>query len=233
MDVVIPLGKGSLHQDLELRYCLRSIEQYVNDVENVFIVGQKPAFLKNVIHIAASDNDSREQKEANIFRKIDMACRDKRVSDEFLFFNDDHFLLDPFAPDTYHYKCSLQESLLTRKVNDNYAKTLANTLGIIRMGNNFDTHCPIVYKKDWFLRSVSTAPWYQKNGFCIKSLYCNMNGIEGEYYPDLKINKQHSVGELFSMLIDRPYFSVADQGFTNDFRILLQMLYPCKSIYES
>src|SRR5690606_18188809 len=111
--------------------------------------------------------------------------------DEFLFFNDDHFLLAPWDPATFHYKRSLQESLSSRKVQDAYYRTLHNTIALLGGGNNFDTHCPILYNKERFRRTVGTAPWYRPYGFAIKSLYCHLNGIEGSRYPDCKISRPY------------------------------------------
>lgn len=233
MDIVIPLGRGSVHDNLELRWCLRGIEKYVCDVENVFIVGEKPSFLQNIIHVSALDVPEKDQKEANIFRKIMVACGDKRVSDDFLFFNDDHFLLKPFEPLTYHYKCSLQESIDTRRVKDIYFRTLNNTLSVLGGGNNFDTHCPILYNKTLFKKSVGTLRWHIKGGYCIKTVYCQMNGITGEWFQDLKIGKPFTTSELRTLIANRPYFSVADHGITPAFKKLMEYLYPEKSRYES
>lgn len=233
MDIVIPLGRGSRNSDMELRYCLRGIEMYACDVENVFIIGERPSFLSNVIHIHAVDMDGHEYKERNIYSKIMLACSDKRVSDDFLFFNDDHFLLAPFDPSTYHYKESLRETQMNRKVKDAYYLAICNTLGYIGDGKNFDVHCPIVYNKERFKRTVGTASWYQKGGFLIKSLYCNMNGIVGSYFQDLKITKPFSRWDLNILIRKRPYFSVGDHGINDNLKQLLKDLYPNPSRYES
>lgn len=231
MDIVIPLGKGSLHHNAELRYCLRSIEMYVPDHGNIFIIGELPDWLQEVIHIPAVDSPHRELKEQNIFKKIMLACNDKRVSDDFYFFNDDHFLCRQWNF-SYDYKCSLQDSIRSRRVHDTYYRTLHNTHSFLRGGNNFDTHAPIIYNKEKFKRSVGIAPWHMACGFGIKSLYCNMNGIEGRRYPDLKVNNGRTLRDLWTMIETRDYFSVGDGGLNQDFLMLLNMLYPNKSKYE-
>lgn len=233
MDIVLPLGKGSINNNLELRFCLRSIEKYVADVENVFIIGERPDFLRNTVHVSAIDMQGHEYKERNIFSKIMLACNDPRVSDDFLFFNDDHFLLRPWLADTFHHRETLKEMQFNRIVKDAYYKAICNTVAFIGGDAfNFDVHCPIVYNKERFKRTVGRADWYKKGGFLIKSVYCAMNGIVGSLVQDLKISKPFSPREIRLMLRDRPYFSCSDHGLNKPLRDYLHELFPNPSRYE-
>ena len=45
---VIPLGNGSLADNLELKFSLRSIEKYVSGISHIVIVGNCPEWLTNV-----------------------------------------------------------------------------------------------------------------------------------------------------------------------------------------
>jgi hypothetical protein len=80
---------------------------------------------------------------------------------------------------------------------------------------------------------VATASWHLNAGFLIKSLYCNMNGIEGSFYRDLKLSKPYSESELHILTNKRLYFSCADFAITPIFEYFLQELYPNPSRYES
>ena len=51
MDIVIPLGTGSRWQNNELRFALRSIEKYLTGYDKIFIIGECPSYLQNIIHI--------------------------------------------------------------------------------------------------------------------------------------------------------------------------------------
>ena len=49
MDILYYIGKGSHHNNQELRYSLRALEKHCKDIGNVWIVGNRPHFLNNNI----------------------------------------------------------------------------------------------------------------------------------------------------------------------------------------
>lgn len=232
MDVVIPY-RNSASKGFELRYTLRGIAKFFPDLENIFIIGDCPAFVQNVIHIPAKDSPEKTRKAWNIMNKLRIACEDKRVSDSFAMFNDEHFLLKPWEP-VYDHCGTLEESLAKYTNHQTYRNTLANTYHHLNnSGFNFDTHSPIVFQKDLFCRTVFTADWSRQWGYGIKSLYCNMAGITGEKRTDLKIKQRWSKENINGLLLNRPYFSLDDRALNNQMEKVLQELYPQKSIYES
>jgi hypothetical protein len=230
MDVVIPY-KESAAKGFELRYTLRGIDKYFPDLENIFIIGDCPLFLHNIIHIPAADAPQRHLKARNIMSKLLLACGDKRVSDHFAFFNDDHFLLKPWQM-SFHHCGSLENSLRRYTAHQTYKNTLQNTYDVLKGGVDFDTHSPIVYWKETFIRVINRVDWSKHWGYGIKSLYCNLAGIEGELYPDLKLKAHFSYDTLRNLIIDRQYFSIDDRAINNDLLQIFNELYPQKSIYE-
>jgi hypothetical protein len=230
MDIVIPLGKGSRHQNMELRYVLRFIELFIPDRGQVFLIGDRPDFIHNVVYIPANDLPGPQHKERNIFQKVVMACLDKRVSDEFLYFNDDHFLISEWVPRDY-FSGFLSDILLKRGAS-NYGKTIRNTLGILGEGKNFDCHCPMIFNKDQFMRSVARCPWHVAFGYCMKSLYGSLIGLEGTQKTDVKFRTPHLLQDLKRILGATPFFSVYDEAINQDMKDLLQFLFPEKSQYE-
>lgn len=231
MDIVIPY-RNSAHNGLELRYTLRGIQIYFPDLENIFIIGDCPDFLQNIIHIPAKDSLERHFKARNIMNKLLIACKDKRVSDCFAMFNDDHFLLTRFNQ-AYHHCGLLEQSIASFTIHQTYRQTLINTMGQLNGGLNFDTHCPIVFDKEIFIRTVPAADWSKPWGYGIKSLYCAMAGIDGEHYQDLKIKQAWPLESLRLLINDRPSFSIDDRGLNDAMVKLLAELYPQKSTYES
>ncbi|MFA9220547.1 MAG: hypothetical protein ACEQSL_05110, partial [Sediminibacterium sp.] len=152
MDVVYVLGIGSPWQDNELRYSLRSVQQYLKDFDRVFIVGERPAWLQNIVHVPCRDGS---QKERNIMEKILKVCATD-VSDDFFFLNDDHFLLQETSTINfpYYYTGTLEETASTRHYMKPYTHSLRNTQSAL-MKNNYpqnyyDIHTPIVYSKKDF-----------------------------------------------------------------------------------
>jgi hypothetical protein len=232
MDVVIPLGRGSLHDNMELRYCLRSLHKFCPDVENVFIIGQCPSFLINVIHIPFQDNSDKRFIALNIYKKIMCACSDKRVSDNFYFFSDDHFLLSEFTG-LFFNSGSLSHAVNMINLYSSYYHTIENTYNYLKKGNNFNVHCPIIYNKEKFIHSVGKCNWKTPYGYAIKSVYCNLNELTGPYIADLKIKMNLKKEQIYALIKGRPFFSIGDTAVNKFLKEVLEELYPEKSPYES
>jgi hypothetical protein len=231
--IVIPLGHGSRHGDTELRYCLRSVEQYLTGYGEVFIIGRKPNWLKNVIHIPFDEGFAPQghEKERNIFNKIMVACNDERVSDDFLFMNDDHFLRSPYEADKFPF---YYEGRLSGKMTvTDYKHTLYNTIKAIDGMNVVytDVHCPILYNKDRF-KALAAYDWSIRFGYCIKTLYCRKQGGHFTPLPDIKIDGKYSAEQIIQVINGRPWFSIGDKAFEGDIIQVLQDLYPNKSKFE-
>lgn len=229
MDIVIPY-KNSNSNGLELRYTLRGIEKYFPDLGNVFIIGDCPDFIQNIIHIPATDSKERQYKALNIKTKLLLACEDNRVSDSFAWFSDDHFLLKPYTPD-YNYRDEIHEAIVTFTSHQSYRATLVNTFRLL--GDAYDYgHGPMVFEKERFKRSVAGINWSIPFGYVIKTLYCHLNGITGIRYPDLKIKEPLSGIQILRLIMDRPYFSLDDRGLNRSMKESLNDLYPNKSQFE-
>lgn len=233
MSIVIPLGRGSRNNDMELRYCLRSIEKYLLGYGDIFIVGEKPDWLQNVIHIPCPDHgDKTYNKERNIFCKIMAACGDIRVTDNFLFMNDDHYLLQEYkaAEFPFYYDGWLNDY----KTVTDYKNTVRNTDDYFLGGKvlYYDIHCPVIYKKEAFAWCMPMADWSKPFGYCIKTIYCHINNNSGQIYPDLKLNEALPYKAIMDQLAGRAWFSIGDKAFNGDIKRMLQELYPFPSKYE-
>lgn len=232
-DIVIPLGIRSTQQNQELRYALRSIEKHLTGVGNVFIIGEHPDWLTNVIHIPYTEDPRNRYRDRNIALKMAEACKDSRVSDNFLMVHDDHFLLSDYEASAfpYYHMGPMNEG------HGQYGETKQNTkslLSFTELFNNYDCHCPIVFNKQLFMRSVALADWSKWYGYCLKTLYCVMNGIDGQLTEDIKIRYPLTRGEIWAQIIDRKWFSIGDRCFApGGMRDVLNELYPSKSKYEA
>lgn len=189
-DIVIPIGKGSVLKDFEIRFCLRSIEKYLTGVGKVWIIGHCPEWIQNVNHIPASD--PYDIPDRNIMHKLTIAAEHPEVSDNWVMFNDDHFLLHQFDAATFpsYYYQNLDVYLKQRGI-DAYGKRALATMKHLQDQNlptkHFDIHTPILYNKEFFLKFVSSLNW-EKQSYIIKSLYANSLKIEGTEEKDHKLN---------------------------------------------
>lgn len=187
MTVFYPLGTGSKLNNYELKMSLRSIEKYLSNYTDVIIVGEKPDWIQNVIHIALDDLPN--EKDFNIMRKTERALQEV---DKLLFFNDDHYLLSGFDAQTFpNFYCDTIDNYVKRRGLDGYGRRANNTLKHLKAKDLptkfFDIHTPIIYERGPFFENVVSSPWKQyKEGFVIKSLYANALKIEGIQEKDVK-----------------------------------------------
>jgi hypothetical protein len=230
-DIVIPLNNRSTQKNIEMRYCLRGIEKHLSGVGNVFIIGHCPEWLLNVNHISCTEDARNRFRDRNIMLKMAKACNDPRVSDDFLMVHDDHFLLADYDAGAfpYYHMGPMNEG------QGQYGETKANTKSLLSFTefNNYDAHCPILFNKQLFMRSVALADWSKWYGYCLKTLYCVMNGIQGEHIDDIKIRLPLKADEIRSQIAGRSWFSIGDRCFTEGGMMeVLNELYPNKSKYE-
>lgn len=206
MDIVYPLCPSPRYNDIELRMSLRSIEKYLLKFDKVFIVGHLPNWCQNVEHLPAKDTHTVPDR--NVHDKILVACNHPEVSDDFLFFNDDHYLLSFFEATgfPYFYYNSL-ESYVRNRSNDQYGRRVRNSLNFLKEKNLpvkfFDIHTPIIYNKKKYIE-IMTMPWDKvHDGFVLKSIYANSTNQSGTEYKDQKTNKP-PVGKI-SILSSYPH----------------------------
>jgi len=247
VSIVIPIATGSTASrwnNTELRYALRSVERYLKGYGEVFIVGQAPTWLHNVTVIPATDHDRTYYKERNIFNKIMLACQDDRVTADFLFMNDDHFLLREFEAGEFpwYHEGNLSHHL---KRTDPYWQTIQNAVNwFFRQGMNdnayFDVHCPILYNKAIF-RHLIHLDWELKSGYPIKTMYGHFfRNYAQDPFPcadsdpvkDLKITGAKAYTEIKALIKDRLFFSTNDNCRDGGMEAVLQEIYPNKSKYE-
>lgn len=229
MDVVIPFRK-SLTDEIELHFCLRAIEKYLPELQNLFIIGTEPTWIRNHIYIPATDHLHTSMKASNIFQKLVLACNDKRVSDDFYCTADDVFLLRPYVKE-YNHKGLITENAFEYSSRMKYKQVLLNTM--LQLNGGYDIgHGPIVYNKDLFLRSVAKVNWNIQHGFSCKALYCNINNLVGEFQPDCKISSFHTSEQIDEKINGKPYFSINDYGLNQTMIKKLTELYPVKSQFE-
>lgn len=229
IDVVIPLNNRSYQKNIELRFALRSIEKHLAGIGNVFIVGHCPDWLTGIIHIPCKEDPRNRFRDRNICNKMIVACKDDRVSDDFIMVHDDHFFLADYEAEDFPY---YQIGLMVPADNQ-YGYTKQNTIGLLGEVNNYDAHCPIVFNKQRFMRSAALADWSKWYGYCLKTLYCVMNGIEGECATDLKIILPIKAEDIYPQLTGRKWFSIGDRCFKEGgMWDVLNSLYPNKSKYE-
>lgn len=192
MDVIIPVRNHP--NNPTLKYAIRSICQQ-HDVTRIVIVGHKPDWFTG-FHVEHKDYPV-DQIAQNIRDKTIAGA--KYTSGQFIFANDDHFLLAPVSQPT-HNKGLLSECVANRNPNGSYTKLLQNTINLYGDVPNVDTHCPMIMTTEGVERTAFDWP---KWGLGFKTVYAQVNNLSSVYHPD---NKTYDVAKVD---LSQPYFSTA------------------------
>lgn len=211
MDAVYILGNGSLANNDEIKYSVRSLSENMLDLENLFIIGENPDNLPLAKVIIADDSYS--SKWQNVFNKTRLACQCPDISDEFLLMNDDFFILQPFLGAEYPF----------------YA--LKNSNGGSDGMNSFHVHAPIRIKKDWYLNMPLDIN--SKGTHSPRSFYSNFYKAPPTFCSDFIIQTDAHFSSFDSQIQNKPVFSISNSAMLNpDFVSWLDQLYPTPSRFE-
>lgn len=241
VDVVYKMGHGSKHADSELRYSLRSLSKF-KDLGKVFIVGHKPHWVQNVIHIPAQDCYTKN-KDANLINKVLLASIHQYISDQFLNMSDDQLFVG---------ECSLQmlstpfyDNGLIKNTPDVRVSKWHNRLNLTLSAlkdrglpvNCYESHIPCLINKYNYADVVLRYPYGEGIGMCGNTLYYNTICASGTQIPSdwafKTQSKINSVENLEASCNGKVFFNYADEAEGNLLFLYLQKVFPSKSIYES
>lgn len=212
MDVVIPFKSISLQNNELLRYAVRSLEQNLLDMRDLYIIGDMPGILGKAAHIPC--DDPHEWRWKNIHKKINLAVKDPRISESFLLSNDDIFLNEPIEGKDY-------PSYYLRRQD-----------GGINGPRNFALHCPYVVHKELF-RKIPFETMESKE-ISIRTLYQNFFAIISQPMEDMILREGAGQPPFDQQLGDHPFFSVGNEISKNpEFINWLENKYPERSRFES
>lgn len=233
MDALYILGNGSIFNNEELRYSMRTLEKHVHGIDRVVIVGENPGFLSSEVAYHPL-RDVNGNKEYRISQKIFTACREGWVSEKFFFLNDDFFFLKNI--DAYNYPNYYKGSLWPTG-NGAYQQALKDTANYLsslgRSTYHFDVHTPIVYDREKFLE---LDPHFEQSkrtqyGFVVKSLYGNIYQLPRTRYRDCKLNRLKELQD-YERILKTNIFSCSDIGWRRGVAQYVKRTNPNPSKYE-
>lgn len=181
MDVVY-FVKDSLNND-ELRYSLRSICKNLK-FDRVWIFGGCPRDIVPDVRIRVDQKGKTKwDRVRNMFL---MACENKDLSDDFILFNDDFFIMQPTKEVKPLYRSSLEDHIkvlpkgsysdLLKVVNSDLKSKGMTTL-------SYELHVPFIFNKKKLLELIKNTPELH----CTRTLYGNTYNIGGEKTSDIKV----------------------------------------------
>ena len=228
MDIVYVLQEW-YYDCMELRISLRSLKNIPHG--KVFIVWYKPDRVKNVIHIPCEDNDWRTPY-ANVEKKQIVICNDERISADFIFMNDDYYILKPISEIKYYKRWTVLDhakNVLERHWFDYYYRTILLIDKVFPWWDSYEVHTPIVFNKEKLLHIMDI---YKDSIAQKRSLYCNHYKVQWETLGE-KLDCKLYDGEKLQVEEDQIFLSNDIYTAEKDsFRNFLYQLFPTPSEYE-
>ena len=239
IDVVYKLGSGSKSDDKELRYSLRSLSNF-KDLGKVFVVGFKPRWLQNVIHIPAEDLHP-ANKDCNLINKLVLACHHPELSDMFLNMSDDQLFLNNVETSDFlkpYYDNSLLISPTDRVKR--WRRRLHNTIGVLKEKklpqNCYETHIPVRLSKKTFPEIMKEFNYSDVPGLCGNTLYFNsifIEGVELDKNLAIKIEEaQTTVEAIEKMCAWKTHLNYSEAATNSQLFDFLEKKFPIQSKYE-
>lgn len=200
-----------------LRYSIRTVEQNL-EFDDLYVVGKKPDWLE-AKELRKWDTHLNPIK--NVLDKLEVVI-DSDVSEDFIWMNDDIYLLQEYEQIPYYHRGKIKE----KEGGEYWDWRLENLKQRFPEGCFFEPHFPIVFNKKKVSELIEEFGKEEISQAAHRSYYCNYHGIEGE-----RLVEDYKFYEKDELTTDVPFFSTTDEVEKSDaFRALFQN-YP-KSRYE-
>lgn len=227
MDIVIPVGPGNGE---DLRFALRSYAMHLPH-RGVWLIGERRVDLPGTEQIYVPQDVERH---ANAKANLWAAIEDDRISDTFLYCNDDFFVMNPLGEVPLFHRGMMQSHIAKTRVlvgQSPYVAAMERTemllkeIGITRP-ISYEAHAPLVVSKAGLadaLELCRTDPRLHE-----RTIYGNLFNIGGKERDDVKFHHR-SRGWKGEDLV-----STRDEAFPQDWRIARQIRnrFPDASHYE-
>jgi len=241
VDLVYVLGSGSIWNNNELRFSLRSVQKNLRGVRKVYIVGEDPGFLTGeAIHIPHPD-PLRRNADGNMALKILRACEERGLTDDFLFMNDDFIINQPMVAGEipwmhkgdmkgrsekfwkaqfYHYRL--------RRTYDVLSGRFLPTI-------QYDYHAPMLMNKHRFPKVMAQFNFTEDIGYTFRSLYGNCLELPAIPVKGNKITiyRYYTFQQIQQRVENIPFVGYNDQGLNRSLKWWLMDNFSEKSKYEN
>lgn len=173
----------------ELRYSIRSVAKNMPH-KRIWVFGGCPQFITPDVKVRVKQVGN--TKWDNVRTMFEMACNNKEITDDFILFNDDFFVMKPTNKVEPLYRCSLEDHIKLLEANNNhqpypYSKLLrecnAELSRLKKPQLSYELHVPFIFNKKKLLKLIEKYP----DLHCTRTLYGNYYNIGGERANDVKI----------------------------------------------
>lgn len=234
VDVFYPLIPGA-QNSLELRFSLRSLENI--EYRNVIVVGYRPPWLQNVVHIPFRDGTIMRGGSflgwKNVVQKEFLACN-YSDADDIIFMNDDVYVLRKTDIGFYIRAENLTEILKKSKERKRpmyVLKAIRNIQKLFPQGVSAYAHVPHRVNRLKYIELHSKYNLLAQQ-FLTCDVYVNeyRNSHQWEFQPDIKV---YTDPRQIQGILSNKFFSTGDSvAKRKDFAQIMNRLFPKKSKFE-
>lgn len=230
---IIYFVKDGIHNE-ELRYSLRSVDLNMPH-KRVWIFGGCPTNIVPDVRVRVDQTG--RTKWDNVRNMYRMVCKNKEITDNFIMFHDDFFVMRPTSHISPLYRCTLEEhiKILEPSKPSSYSNLLRGCLRAIKNGTqieekdalSYEVHTPFIFNKEKLLATLNTFP----DCHAIRTLYGNLfYAKESEQSSDVKVFDSKPTFDYKNsqfLSTDDPVINI-----NNDFWRWLKKQFPKKCKYE-
>lgn len=229
-DVVYVVRPGEKNE--ELRYSIRSVIANLPHGK-VWISGYCPKWVTGVGHI---DPGIKPGGHVHAKSNLRAACEHPEVSEEFVYMNDDFFIMQPLEQMPVIHRGPLSEVIKNDPMASSYQRAMGRTLDILKKQGieeplMYDMHAPMLVTKTGMLEALAlcrTPAGVRDHMIQERTLFGNLQGVGGEKRRNHKVRRGQTGWNAWQFLS------------TNDniFRILpvgehIRARFPTQSEYET
>ena len=224
---IVYFVKDTPHNE-EFRYSLRSVDKNIPH-KRVWVFGGCPLNIVPDVRVkVAQTGRTKWDRVRNMYH---MVCENKEITDDFIMFHDDFFVMQPTSHIIPLHRCTLDghiEILEPRKPTE-YSRLLRKCRATLGGDNllSYELHTPFIFNKQKLLDILERYP----------DLHCNRTIYGNLYYSE--VSKPHNDVKIFSI---KPEFDYKNSQFlstddpivnvNNDIWRWLQKQFPKKSEFE-
>lgn len=187
LDIVYFVKESATNE--ELRYSVRSVAKNLPH-KRIWIFGGCPQVLTPDVRVRVTQVG--RTKWDRVRAMFEMACKNKEITENFVLFNDDFFVMQPIDKIEPLYRCSLEDHIrLLEATHQNkpyeYSTLLRNCrTELARLKKpqlSYELHVPFIFNKGKLLKLLEKYP----DLHCTRTFYGNFYNIGGEQTNDVKI----------------------------------------------
>lgn len=207
MDIVYICRPGDDNE--ELRYSLRSLQNIPH--ERVWVFGDGPVWLRNVEKVTVPLG---RDKQVTALNNLIAACQHEEVSDPFIVFNDDMYLMQPMERVPSWNMGPLERVIGEHRYGSAYRvamqKTYDRLLSLVDDPSglvSYELHIPMEIDKVDMLMALSLGQGI--HGLHNRTMYGNLSGVISTEAKDVKIYRAYKERDYLQW----PLLSTSDRTF--------------------